>query len=196
MFAKRPTSLKKILLLSSLFLLFVFFAFQTLQSRLFSIHFVDEDENMVAGYYMAKGEKLYSDIFSHKQPMPAIFSALINKIFKPKSLFLFIKRHREAVFFHSVFWWLIFLFEFGFSGLIFSIMTEITKRFLLGDLFLAESLVVFPLVYVLGCLWKKQSKKPLSGTLRKYLFLFSLVLIPFELFTLIPFTIVVTFYLI
>ena len=186
--------IKKILLII-LFSLFLYFSFQTLESHIFSIHFVDEDENMIAGHYMAKGEKLYSDIFSHKQPMPAVFSALINKFLKPNSLFLFIKRHREAVFFYSVFWWLILLLEFGFSGFIFSLVIELSKRFLLGDLFLAESLVIFPLAYVLGCLWRLNWQKSELKGLRRLLFLLSLVLIPFQLFVLIPFTAIVVFYL-
>jgi len=193
MFTNKPVVLKKILLITA-FSFSVLLAFQTLESHVFSIHFVDEDENMIAGHYMAKGERFYADIFSHKQPMPAVFSALINKILKPNSLFLFIKRHREAVFFYSVFWWLIFLSEFGFSGLIFCLAIELSKRFLLGDLFLAESLVIFPLAYVLGCLWKMAWKKNTFCGLRKYLFLFSLVLIPFQLFVLIPFTAIIIFY--
>ncbi|MBL7159437.1 hypothetical protein ISS85_03105 [Candidatus Microgenomates bacterium] len=194
MFTDKLSLLKKFFLII-LFFLFLYFSFRTLQSHIFSIHFVDEDENMIAGHYMAQGKKLYSEIFSHKQPMPAVFSALINKTLKPNSLFLFIKRHREAVFFYSVFWYLVFLIEFGWSGLVFSIAIEISKRFLLGDLFLAESLVIFPLVYVLGCLWRLNWKKyDLSG-LRKLLFLFSLILIPFQLFILIPFTAILVFYL-
>lgn len=194
MFASNLTLLKKAFL-AVIFSLFVFFAFQTLESHIFSIHFVDEDENIIAGYYMAKGEKLYSDIFSHKQPMPAVFSALTNKILKPNSLFLFIKRHREAVFFYSVFWGLAFLYDFGLSGFIFSLATELSKRFLLGDLFLAESLVIFPLAYVLGYLWRLGWKEHVSNGLRRYLFLFSLVLVPFQLLALVPFTAIVVFYL-
>ena len=193
MFIGKLALLKKAFLII-FFSLFLYFSFQTLESHIFSIHFVDEDENMIAGHYIAKGEKLYSDIFSHKQPMPAVFSALINKILKPNSLFLFIKRHREAVFFYSVFWWLIFLCEFSFSGLIFSLVIELSKRFLLGDLFLAESLVIFPLTYILGCLWKLNWEKISFHSLRKYLFLFSLILIPFQLFILIPFTVTSALY--
>ena len=193
MFIGKLVLLKKAFLII-FFLLFIFLAFQTLQSHIFSIHFVDEDENMIAGHYMAQGEKLYSDIFSHKQPMPAVFSALINKVSEPNSLFLFIKRHREAVFFYSAFWWLIFLIEFGWSGLVFSLIVEISKRFLLGDLFLAESLVIFPLAYVLGCLWRLNWEKYDFSGLRRLLFLFSLILIPFQLFVLIPFTVIVIFY--
>lgn len=194
MFANKSALLKKIFFVVVLFL-FVVLAFRTLESHIFNIHFVDEDENMVAGYYMAKGQKLYADIFSHKQPMPAVFSALINKIFKPGSLFLFVKRHREAVFLYSILWGLAFLYEFGLSGFIFSLSIELSKRFLLGDLFLAESLVIFPLAFVIGYLWKLSLGESVSYVLKRYLFLFSLVLIPFQLFTLIPLTTIIIFYL-
>lgn len=194
MFIDKQVWIKKIVL-AILFLLFVFFAFRTLEARIFAIHFVDEDENIIAGHFMAKGEKLYSDIFSHKQPMPAVFSALINKVFKPNSLFMLIKRHREAVFFYSVFWWLVLFYRFGVAGFVFSVILELSKRFLLGDLFLAESLVVYPLAYVLGCLWKTVIGQSKSSSPEKYLFLLSLVLISFQLFTLIPLVLTVIFYL-
>jgi len=150
---------------------------------------------MIAGHYLAQGEKLYLDIFSHKQPMPAVFSGLINKILKPNSLFLLIKRHREAVFFYSLCWWLIFLLDFGWTGLIFTVMIEFSKRFLLGDLFLGESLVIYPLVYVLGCLWGMGWLELPLNRWQQILFLFSLILIPSQLFALIPFSAIVFFYL-
>ncbi len=162
---------------------------------MFNTHFVDEDENLMAGHYLAQGQKLYADIFSHKQPMPAAFSALINKTLKPNSLFLLIKRHREAVFFYSVLWWLGFLYFFGAAGLTFSLVIELIKRLLLGDLFLGESLVIYPLAFVLAYLWKKELAKGPINSWGRYLFLFSLVLIPFQLIILIPFSAILIFYL-
>lgn len=190
----KPNLLKKIIL-GIIFLLLIVFAFQTLKSHMFNVHFVDEDENIVAGYYLVQGQKLYADIFSHKQPMPAVYSGLVNKVFKPNSLFLLIKRHREAVFFYSVLWWLVFLYFLGEVGLAFSIVIEIVKRFFLGDLFLGESLVIYPLVFVIAYLWKKEFAKPVANSWEKSLFIFSLILICFQLIILIPFSVIVIFYL-
>jgi len=189
------TNLLKKIILGIIFLLLIIFAWQTLQSHIFNVHFVDEDENIMAGYYLAQGQKLYGDIFSHKQPMPAVYSSLVNKVFKPDSLFLLIKKHREAVFFYSALWWLVFLYFLGEVGLAFSLVIEIVKRFFLGDLFLGESLVIYPLVFVIAYLWKKEFTKVNTSGWERNLFIFSLILICFQLITLIPFSAIVIFYL-
>jgi len=186
--------IKKILFLL-IFIAFTFAGYKNFQSHVFSLHFVDEDENIIAGYYMGKGEKLYKDIFSHKQPLPAVVSMFEQKLQKPNSLYLLIKRHREVVYFYSVFWSIILIVTFGLPGLLFSLIFEIIKGFQLGNMFLSESLVVFPLVYTLGYLWKIFSEKKVK-LFETILFSVSLSLIPFLQFTLIPYVIVALFILI
>jgi|GEM_PF-3349950 len=180
---------KKLLLIVA-FLIFSILNYKFFESHIFNIHFVDEDENIVAGYYMGKGEKLYSDIFSHKQPIPAVVSNVLQKIEKPNSLYLLIKRHRELVYSYSIIWSLIIIVCFSVPGLIFSIFFEIIKQYQLGNLFLSESLVVFPSVFVLGVLWKILKGNKLLAV-EYILFSFSLVVIIFLQFTLILFSIAV-----
>ncbi len=169
-----------------IFIAFLGLSWKSFQSHIFNIHFVDEDENIIAGYYMNRGEKLYSDIFSHKQPLPAIMSMTAQKITKPENLYMLIKRQRETVFFYSAFWSSILILEFGLPALIFSVFFEIAKTFLLGNLFLGESLAVFPAVYILGYLWKYYKDFEKVSKLSKYVFSSSIILIVLSLFALIP----------
>ncbi|MFH0864214.1 MAG: hypothetical protein V1858_03945 [Candidatus Gottesmanbacteria bacterium] len=173
-------------------LIFFAFSWKSFQSHIFNIHFVDEDENIVAGYYMARGEKLYSDIFSHKQPLPAITSMALQKTVDPPNLFMLMKRHREIVFFYSIIWSLIFIWVFGIPGFIYSISIEIIKPFLLGNLFLGESLAIFPAVYIMGFFWKLLRREKYIHRLEKTIFIASLGLLLFLLFTLIPYLILST----
>ncbi len=170
----------------AIFLLFTITSWRASQSHIFNFHFVDEDENIIAGYYMTKGEKLYSDIFSHKQPLPAVISMAEQKIQHPNSLYLLIKRHREFVYFSSVIWSVILILTFGSVGLIFSLSIEIVKQFLLGNLFLSESLVLFPLILLIGLLLKVIKKKTLCSNLDLFLISLSSILIIFLQFTLLP----------
>lgn len=180
--------IKKIFFLV-IFLLFVVISWRAFQSHIFNFHFVDEDENIIAGYYMTKGEKLYSDIFSHKQPLPAVVSMTTQKITNPNSLYLLIKRNREFVFLYSFLWSVILILSFGLTGLIFVTTFEITKQFLLGNLLLGESLVIFPAVYLIGYLWQHEQAKLKITESNKFLFSLSVVLILLLLFALIPYAI-------
>jgi hypothetical protein len=186
MLAIKLSFFKKFLYLL-VFFLFIIISWRAFQSHIFNIHFVDEDENIIAGYYMTKGEKLYSDIFSHKQPLPAVVSMITQKLTSPNSLYLLIKRHREVIFFYSAAWSGVLIWQFGLPALFFAVIIEIAKPFLLGNLFLGESLAIFPAVYVIGFLWKHRQDFDKPPTAEKFLFSFSLVLLCLSLFALIPF---------
>ena len=63
-------------------------------------------------HFMNKGYKLYRDLSSNHQPIAYFLSSITQKLLKPDSLFLLIKRNREAVFFHSFAWSLFLFFQF------------------------------------------------------------------------------------
>jgi len=132
------------------------------ENKISYIHFVDEEENMVTGHYLLQGDKMYQDVFSQHQPIPAILSATIQKVTNPNSLFLLVKRHREFIIIWSFVWSLLLVFRFGFwiAGFVFSY--ELTKIFLLGNLFLAESLVVYPVTYLISLVICKFRDNPSS----------------------------------
>lgn len=67
--------------------------FLAYQNKAFSIRFVDEEQNFVLGNFVAKKEKLYSDLFANHQPVTFILSGTINSLTDPNSIYLLVKRH-------------------------------------------------------------------------------------------------------
>lgn len=137
---------KIFLLLGSL--IFLFITSYYYRERVFSQHFVDEEDNLVLGSYLLKNEKLYKDLFSHHQPLSYILSAGIQKATNPNSIYLLIKRHREAIILWSIIWSVFLITRLGFVFLPFLLIFEVSKFFLFGDMFLSESLVIYPLIYL------------------------------------------------
>lgn len=139
---------KLILVLLSFFaLIFIGYFYE---NKVSYIHFVDEEENMVSGKYILQGEKLYSGIFATHQPVSYVLSAGIQKVTDPTSIFLLIKRHREFMIAWSVIWAVFLIWRYGLWTAPAVLGFEISKIFLLGNLFLPESLVIYPLLYLVG----------------------------------------------
>lgn len=67
-----------------------------------------------------------------------------------------VKRHREFMILWSIIWISLITFRFGFSLYFVSLIYELTKIILLGNMFLAESFVVYPLLYLLGALFSNK----------------------------------------
>lgn len=118
------------------------------ENKVFFVHFVDEEDNIILGNYLLKGEKLYSDLFSQHQPLAYITSAGIQKITNPNSLYLLIKRHREFIILYSTVWSLLLVWLFGWPFFLFITIYELLKFYLFGSLFLSETLIVYPLLYL------------------------------------------------
>lgn len=141
-----PLAIKLFLLL--LILPIFYFSFQIYQKNTFSTHFVDEDDNFVTGSFLLRNEKLYKDLFSQHQPLTFILSVGIQKFSNPNSIYLLVKRHHDLLIFWAFLWYVFFVFRFGVVTLPFAIVFEISKIYLLGNLFLAESIVIYPLIYI------------------------------------------------
>ena len=140
--------LKKIILASFFTLVLSLLVIPGFRSHIFSLNFVDEDDNIVIGNYVKEGKVLYQDVFSQHQPSMFILSADLQSIFKPDNILMVIKRHREFVIVWSLMWLIILSARFGLFVLIPGILLELSKITLLGNLFLAESLVIYPLIYL------------------------------------------------
>lgn len=136
-----------ILIVPIIFIIFLGFFYQR---QSLSFHFVDEEDNIILGNFLLKGEKLYSDLFSQHQPLAYIGSTQIIKISEPNTLFLLIKRHREAVIAWSIFWAVILILRFKLIMVGTLLIYEPIKFLLFGNLFLSESLVIYPFLYILG----------------------------------------------
>lgn len=140
-------------ILMSFFLVFFFvlFVYPTAMKFSQSYKFVDEDEHMaIAGLMLNHGMRLYTDISSNHQPINYLTSFSVQKATHPANVFMLIRRHRQAVVFFSFIGGLLMVFRFGSKGLLFVVMMEIVKYSLLGNEFLAESLVIYPFAYTLG----------------------------------------------
>jgi hypothetical protein len=120
-----------------------------------SFHFTDEFTNIIQGYFMTQGRVLYSEIFSHHQPLPNYLSFLLQKILSFTNLYQLITYHRIAIILYSVCMSILLLVRFRTKIVLFVLLFEATKIFLFGNLFLSESFVVYPLVYLTGLIIEK-----------------------------------------
>lgn len=146
----RPLTFKlKIVIWLSFFGLFLLSLFIT-EKYSQSFHFVDEDEHFVVGSYLNQGYRLYTDLSANHQPLTYITSALTQKVLQPKTLFTLFKAGREAILLWSILGGVWLILQYGAIALPFILFFELTKVFLFGNLFLSESLVIYPLVAIVG----------------------------------------------
>jgi len=173
------------------FILISFWTYKVADNNVFSLHFVDEEDHIVFASYMNQGYKLYTDLSSNHQPIPYVFSAIVQKLSNPPNMPMLIKRHRQAIFFYGLFWGLMFMIFFRFKGLLAWVTLEMLKYALLGNQVLAESLALYPSMFLfwqtLRMLWQKIELSK-SGLL----FLgFCFFLVGFNLVPLWPFLLVI-----
>lgn len=128
------------------------------RSHIFSLDFVDEEDNIVIGSYLENGKKLYRDIYSQHQPAQFVLANVLQKVTSPDNILMTVKRHREFMILWGIFWITLLTFRFGFPLYITSLVFELTKMILLGNMFLAESFVVYPLIYLCSHLFLSKFK--------------------------------------
>lgn len=172
--------------------LIIFYAllFRPVERNIFSVQFVDEEDNFALATWVLKGKKLYQDFFWQHQPLPTLISAGIQKVNPVNSIFLVVKRHREFIFAFSALSFILLTARFGLIGFVVAVLYEISKFNILGNLFLAESLVVPAVLYCIGSI----TLLVING--KKSIHIFdlliisaSLLYITFSLLPLIPFVI-------
>lgn len=134
------------------FIIFTLFTSYFYYQKALSLHFVDEEHNIVLGNFLLKGEKMYEDIFNNHQPLAPIISAGIQKTTDSNSIYLLIKRHREFMIFWTLVWATILIIYFSYKIVPFIVFFELSKIVLLGNLFLSESLIIYPLIFLIGVL--------------------------------------------
>ncbi len=113
----------------------------------------------MGGFFLLKGKKLYSEIFFNHQMGMAYISFLVQKIAHPQTIYKLVLYHRLLVFAFSLLWGVFFVLRFKWIGLLFILLFESTKYYVFGDRFLAESFIVYPLVYLLALFFYKQEEK-------------------------------------
>ncbi len=151
-----------LLIYFSLFAFFVFIASMYYQ-HVGGFSFGDEWNNFIAAYFMLKGKALYSQIFYNHQMLIVYLSYFIQKMLNPKSLYQLVLYHRMFILTFSFLFDLLIIYRFKKIGIAFTFFYELTKFYLFGNLFLSESLIVQPLVYLLGITWYKFQKIKISS---------------------------------
>ncbi len=112
---------------------------------------------------MLKGKILYSEIYFNHQPLMAFLSYLVQKVLQPTNLYELLLFHRFCLFAFSLAMGVLIILRFRLAGVGFIIFYELTKFYLFGDRFLAESFIVYPLVYLFGLVWYQFEKRPIWG---------------------------------
>lgn len=170
---------KKRLFLTTILTLVFIFILKAYLNHIFFLDFADEEENFLLGKFILNGKKLYADIFTQHQPINFLISAFVQKIINPQTISAVVKIHRLAIILWSTIWAIILTLRFSFPLLITVLIIELTKISLLGNLFLAESLVIYPLVYIVAYTFLVKNDQPIE-------FIFVSLLIMFIFYNLLP----------
>ncbi len=136
-----------------LFLAYVYYKHAT------TFNFMDEYTNIVAGYFMNRGKILYTDIFVNHQPLMAFFSSWLLQATTPETLYQIIRDHRLLVIIFAFISNILLIIRFRYVAIGFIIFFETLKYYLFGNIFLAESFIIYPFVYVLGILSDAYTKR-------------------------------------
>ncbi len=122
----------------------------------------DDCFNIVGGYFILKGKTLYSQIFFNHQMLMAYISFGVQLIRPAQNIYELILTHRQFLLIFSFIASTVLVLRFKLTALGFILMYEFSKFYLFGNRFLAESLIVYPLVYLLGVVWEKLHKQKIS----------------------------------
>ncbi len=146
-------SLLTILLLTAYFILYRIY-----MARVSAFGCFDDCFNIAAGYFINEGKSLYSDIFfNHQMLMPHI-SAFIQQL-NPVNVYELILRHRQFILIFSFVFNLLLILRFGLSMALFALFFEFSKFYVFGDRFLAEAIIVYPLIYLSSLIFYKVLKR-------------------------------------
>lgn len=119
----------------------------------------DDCFNFGAGYFLLQGKILYKDIFFNHQPLMAYISAVIQGVSRPQTLYQLVFYHRLFIVGLSVASFLYFVLRYRWVGLGTLVLWESTKYYLFGNRFLAESVIVYPLLFLFFLLCLHITKK-------------------------------------
>ncbi|KKU81013.1 MAG: hypothetical protein UY08_C0004G0021 [Candidatus Gottesmanbacteria bacterium GW2011_GWA1_47_8] len=145
------------------------------RDRLGAFGCFDDCFNIVAGYFLGQGKHVYSEFFFNHQPIPAYISYLIQQVYQPQSIYELIYRHRMSLIGFFALADVFLVLRFGMAGFAFALLYETTKGFLFGERFLAESMIVYPLVYLFGLVWQKKTYRfePITVAVATWFVVFS-----------------------
>lgn len=119
----------------------------------------DDCNNFMGGYFLLHGKKLFSEIFFNHAPGMAYISFAIQKITTPINLYELILRHRQFILLFGFIGNLFLFLRFRYKMLGVILTFELAKFYLFGDRFLAESVILYPTIYLAGIVWNTIIKK-------------------------------------
>ncbi len=154
--------MKNKLIALTLTIFFFIAMIKPLENRIFSIKFVDEEDNFLIGKWINEGRKPYKDIFYNHQPYPMIISSVIQKVTRPNSPFLLVKRHREFIFFLSLLFASYLSLKYGLMGFLTLVAIKSFESIFLGNLFIAESLIIYPTILSILIMFNVFKSKKIS----------------------------------
>jgi len=142
--------------------IFFLFLYKIYIPRIAAFGCFDDCFNYGAGYFITKGKHLYSEIFFNHQPFPAFISAAIQQTTRPENIYALLLRHRQFILLFGFIWEILLIIRFGMKGLGFAILYETTKFYIFGDRFLAEGMIVYPFVYMIGTFLKPSNNEKMA----------------------------------
>ncbi|MFH1833038.1 MAG: hypothetical protein ABH816_02615 [Candidatus Levyibacteriota bacterium] len=151
--------LAKKIIFFSLLLVFFLFISKAYYQRFAAFGCFDECFNYTAGYFMLKGRVLYESIYFNHQPLMAYLSYFIQLISRPASVYHLVLYHKMFVLIFAILMDIVLIIRFRFIGAGFVLFYEATKFYLMGNLFIPESLIVYPLAYMMGVILFKFSAR-------------------------------------
>lgn len=151
------------LLLLILFLVLLYLSlYKIYMPRVNEFGCFDDCFNFIAGYFMLRDKALYSEIFFNHQPLMAYISYFIQSVSYSENIYAFVLVHRQFIMIFSFLMSLFIVLRFRLVGFLFVLFYELSKFYLFGDRFLAEGIIVYPFVYMMGLLWNKYTNTKLS----------------------------------
>jgi len=177
------------------FILLVIFQIWIASGRLYIYHFVDEDHHIVNAYMMTQGKSIYQDLSSNHQPLPFIFSYFLQKFLPINNLLNLIKFHHLFILMYGIGWYFILVRKFKYKAIAFGFLFEAIKYLFFGNLFLAETFAVYPLVYLGFLFFHNNLKINFDNIFDKFIFSVSFILIAFNLAPLWPLLFFIVLYL-
>ena len=93
----------------------------------------------------------------------AYISFVLQRVLHPDTLYKLVMYHRLTIIVVAFLFDLLLVYRFRFIGLGFAVIFELTKYYLFGSTFLAESIVVYPLVYLAGLAWEVLQKRRIAS---------------------------------
>lgn len=119
----------------------------------------DDCNNFMRGYFVLNGKHLFLEVFSGHQPLGSYLSTLIQFISSPQNIFELVLRHRQFILLLGFLFNSLLIIRFGYKFIFFVIIFELSKFYLFGDRFLAENMIVYPIVYLMGIVLLKFNQK-------------------------------------